>query len=299
MALTREFVTECYQRILEREPENDEVVTTHVATGIDSWTLIHRMIHSDEFKFRVGQSSAHSILKARNTRYLSKALNEAARFRCLIHNYHTLQACLREDKFLDLMTGKIDVLKTSELWPGVSVQAELFDHSVDEGEINLTLTYHGHALAVLAFTVVPADLFGLPGSSTFLVSRLQGKVGKHAEIRDVRRILGYIAPQYALVHVLEGIAMAQGVEALVGVNAQAQPSYQEAYASTFQRSYDQLFRSLGADIHSSGMFVLTLPRQQRPLGAVPISNRARTRAKRARKQELVVHACAQWKAHMH
>lgn len=294
MLLTRDLVLDCYNNILGRAPESEEVVDRHLASGIDGWELIRRFSHSDEFKYSVGTSSTHSLLKAQNPRYLSSAIDESARFSCLLYNYQFLHASLKSRDFRSLLGGGLTVLDDAKAWPDVEVKAQLFNPSADEGEISLTLYFRSRAIAVLAYTIVPATLFGLTGSSAVLVSRVQGSVSSKDEARELTRRLGDITPQYALIHVLEGLAKAQGIEWLIGVNALSQPSFKQEYAGSFERSYDRLFETLGATAMPSGLFVTPLPRATRPLSEIPISHRSRTKAKRARKQLFVDAAHAQW-----
>jgi uncharacterized protein VirK/YbjX len=64
-AISREQVIQCYRTILKRDPENEEVIQTHLSDANSLWRLIERFIYSEEFKTRLGDSDAtrHDVIQ--------------------------------------------------------------------------------------------------------------------------------------------------------------------------------------------------------------------------------------------
>jgi hypothetical protein len=56
--LTREDVIHCYRTVLRRDPENEEVVQSHLVGAQSLWRLIEVCVNSDELKMRITNSAA-------------------------------------------------------------------------------------------------------------------------------------------------------------------------------------------------------------------------------------------------
>jgi hypothetical protein len=90
---------------------------------------------------------------------------------------------------------------------------------------------------------------------------------------------------------LEGMASALGIEVMASISGVKQISYDEKYAESFRRSYDDFFNQRGIPLSEDGFFVTPLPLKEKSLGDIKRGHKIRTREKRAFRQE-IQKACA-------
>ena len=288
---TREDLIECYRLFLDRKPENDSVLSEQLKNNPSIWKVIESFYLSKEHAEKNNRISLYYI--ARNF-YLMKYLSTEQKINIYVHNASFFYENISLNSIVDLMER-----------PPILYRAKIGDHSFTctlqferdtarEGEFSLYFCDGLEQLYCVSFTFVPGAILGLPKPTVILVSRMQGKKGKLAQIKRATKACLDIAPQAILWAVLQGVAIRMGVDTLVGADASRNLSYDENSAEMLMRTYDRFYESVGAKKLPNGVFLCDLSADAMPEKALTSAHRARNKRKREFKRAIIDEVIAQW-----
>jgi uncharacterized protein VirK/YbjX len=170
-----------------------------------------------------------------------------------------------------------------------------------EGESLLQLRVNRELIYQLGFTIVPGWVMHSDRRDIFFVQRLQGVKGCFDEISKATKAFGDIAPPALLVAVLQGLAAAWGIHEMACISAKSQftstYNHGEESSALLKQAYDDFFLQLGATRVCNDFFSLPLPLEEKPLDLIGNGHKARTRKKRALRQEIANRACQAIREH--
>lgn len=156
-----------------------------------------------------------------------------------------------------------------------------------EGDLSVCCYVNDARVSRVSFTYVDCSIFGLPPQTTIFVTRNQTYMGP--ELQLFRDTFKQNSPPYFCIASLCGIAMANGMRAILMVKSDAQIAFAEQYADSFSNSYSALWKRLGAEeIGGQHAHSMPIPLPLAPLSAV----RHRSRAISRRRNWLEITLCA-------
>jgi uncharacterized protein VirK/YbjX len=242
--------------------------------------------HLDSVFSRLLHGQPDFATKWLKTNYLATGLSEVQRARCFMFHYQFVMDVFGEALLDDLFFRSFEIWSQDIDGARHRIVLKQARPSLVEGELSLEFQVDEVCLYTLSFTITPADLSGVGTEAQVLVSRLQGTWGLWPQIKQATRRMKDVAPGFALMAALQGLASAAGIDRLGGVSAQHQSARASTYKSDFDLAYDQFFRSLGAEPLDAMLFSASLPLAEKPMSEVKPGHRIRTRKKRAIKQAI-------------
>ena len=125
----------------------------------------------------------------------------------------------------------------------------------------------------VSFSYVNGSLFGLQPGRMIFVTRNQ--TDRNPELQRFRDTFKQNSPPYFCLAAVCGIAMANGMRAMLMVKDDAQIAYAEPYAEGFRNSYSALWESFGAqEIEHRHAYTMSIPLKLNPLSVVKHKGRA-------------------------
>jgi uncharacterized protein VirK/YbjX len=210
--------------------------------------------------------------------YLSKAFSLAQRIDCAVAHY----------SFEGQNYGPIYHRSVYQSPRGLSLWHRVVDgipHTITlratednryEGDLSVLCFVNGTRVCRISFSYVSGSLFGLQPEQTMFVTRSQ--TDRNPELERFRDAFKANSPPYFCLAAVCGIAMANGMPAIVMVKDEAQIAYQERYAEGFRNSYSRLWKAFGAqEIMEGSSYVMSIPPKLSPLSSVEHKNRALAR----------------------
>jgi uncharacterized protein len=156
-----------------------------------------------------------------------------------------------------------------------------------EGDLSVCCYVNDALVCRVSFSYVDCSSFGLPPQSTIFVTRNQTYL--IPEVQLFRETFKQNSPPYFCVAAICGIAMANGMHAILMVKSDAQIAYAEEYADGFTNSYSALWKRLGAEeIGGQHAYSMPIPLPLAPLSAV--RHRSRAIARRRNWMEITLSA---------
>jgi uncharacterized protein VirK/YbjX len=196
--------------------------------------------------------------------YVSINWPNRAKVTAMIYHYDFLARQLAPAVFRQVVSPTGSVLLSFPTRNGDQLTVRLrYDGKFrKEGEATLDLESANHACRVSSLTfVVAASECGAPCFVIGAVSGLPSGVDKDI-IRDTTKALFGLRPKALLLQVLQELAQAWGVPALLGVGNRIHTSRHPAYAFNRSRrfaiAYDCFWREVGGALRSDGLFSLPL-----------------------------------------
>ena len=180
----------------------------------------------------------------------------------------------------------VSIAKLSKNGCDYSINLRVDKKHTKEGEMSLCLKDGGDVLYTLSFTIVRGSIVGGGAEAAFLVTRIQGMRDRFGQIAQATKAFRDVAPPLVLLSALEGLGMALDIYRLTSVSAATVVRNAHQMSTDFSNSYDRVLESLGAVQNAKGFFSAALPFKKKPLDAVSADHRARTRKKRAFRDEI-------------
>jgi uncharacterized protein VirK/YbjX len=140
-----------------------------------------------------------------------------------------------------------------------------------EGDVTVFVELNGQDACYVSYSFVNAACFGLPPGKTLFVTRSQ----LMPAVRLFRRCYPHSSPQYFCLAAIAGIALANDMETIAVIKAEAQVSYQAPLKDGFRNSYCHFWGQFGARSIDHQAYMLDLPLSVRPLSSAPSKHRAR------------------------
>jgi uncharacterized protein VirK/YbjX len=219
--------------------------------------------------------------------YLARGFTVKERASCFLHHYKRMHAVLSENALRQILQGNVSLHEISNgvndftLTMGLSEPVGRL-----EGELSVDLRVDGKRIFNLSFTIVPGWVVKSEAEEILLITRLQGTLGCHSQIRLARKAFHEFSPKKLLLAVLQGIAEVFGIRELVAVCGTNQRGYEKEYAATLKRSYDDFFAHLGMVKTASGFYSSRIPIEGKPLASIKGRNRSRARKSRAMRRQI-------------
>src|ERR1022692_2342973 len=142
-----------------------------------------------------------------------------------------------------------------------------------EGDLSVCCYVNDARVSRVSFSYVDCSIFGLPPQRTIFVTRNQTYL--IPELQLFRDIYKQNSPPYFCIASICGIAMANGMHAILMVKSDAQIAFAEQYAGSFSNSYSALWKRLGAEeIGGQHAYSMSIPLPLAPLSAVRHRSRA-------------------------
>jgi len=189
--------------------------------------------------------------------------------------------------FADIL---LDEMGTNE--DRISVRLGLSRPEDREGELSLNFEVNGELVTILSFTIVPGCIVQSEAREVVLVSRVQGVRGAFEKIQRATRAMADIVPARILFAALVGFAEAFGIKAVAGINATMRPEfYYPGEAGHIQQAYDEFFAELGATRGPAGFYLGPLPLPEKPMTAIKLGHKIRTKRKRLFRLEISQRTC--------
>ena len=219
-------------------------------------------------------------------KYLVRGLPISVRAACLFHHYERLRSILPVWLLRRTLLEEATLVELQEEGLRFAITMSLSRPVDTEGELSLNLVMEGQIIYVMGFSIIPGWVAQASAKDVFLLTRIQGVRGLHKELSQASRTLCQVGPTMLLMSALQGVANAFGIEMLASISGVKQISYNEKYAASFQRSYDDFFNERGIPLNEGGLFVTPLPLREKSLGDIKRGHKIRTRDKRAFRQEI-------------
>jgi uncharacterized protein VirK/YbjX len=145
-----------------------------------------------------------------------------------------------------------------------------------EGDLSVLCFVNETRVCRVSFSYVSGSLFGLQAEHTMFVTRSQ--TDRNPELERFRDSFKQNFPPYFCVASVCGIAMANGMPAILMVKDEAQIGYEKRYAEGFRNSYSALWKAFGAqEMVDRCAYIMNIPPKLTPLSSVAHKNRARAR----------------------
>src|SRR5262249_43049469 len=145
-----------------------------------------------------------------------------------------------------------------------------------EGDLSVLCFVNATRVCRISFTYVSGSLFDLLPEHTMFVTRSQ--TDRNSDLVRFRDAFKQNSPPYFCLAAVCGIAMANGIPAIVMVKDEAQIAYQEPYAEGFRNSYYGFWETIGAqEIMDRSTYMMSSPRKLSRLSSVEHKNRALAR----------------------
>lgn len=151
-----------------------------------------------------------------------------------------------------------------------------------EGEMTMLFRVGPDAVYTLSFVIVQGNALGLKGGHAVFVTRLQGTKGFASSIRFATRSVGDVSPPLILMAAVEGVALALGIEHVVGISAGEQVcTYGGPPTPDFVSAYDDFWTSTEGKRLPSGRFHFPVPLPEKSMTLIKRNHRLRVRNRRA------------------
>jgi hypothetical protein len=225
--------------------------------------------------------------------YLVRGFDIPARAACFLHHYRRLVGALPDAILGQTLRADYPLLDLSNRDQEIGLSMGLPQRFDKEGELAFNLRVDGEIVFLISFNIAPGWVIGSSAAEILLITRLQGTKGAFRRISQATKIMHDVAPAHVLLAALQGLANALGINTLAAVTAKRQISFDENYAGSFYKAYDEFFTELGISPTAGGFFVSPIPMEDKPLTDIKHGHKLRTKEKRAFKLE-VQEACARF-----
>jgi uncharacterized protein len=245
------------------------------------------ILFKDPILSEVAQNNPRLAFKHLARQYLVHGLPVSVRTDCLAHHYERLRSILPASLLRQILLEGITLAEFHEDRARFAITMCLSKKPFDaEGELSLNLVMEDKILYILGFSIVPGWVAHSNAKEIFLIARIQGTQGVHRELSQTIKTLCDVGPAALLIAALQGMADVFGVNTIACISSTKQISYQEQYAACFRRSYDQFFNERGIPLNNAGLYVTSLPLEEKSFVEIKRGHKIRTRKKRAFKHEI-------------
>ena len=150
-----------------------------------------------------------------------------------------------------------------------------------EGAVSVVLFSDQVLLCEMSFAWVEGSNLGLKRGLLPFITRNQSISPGAAELATFRASFPNNSPRYLCLAALQAIATVHGVERIAAVKHDRQISYTRQQSISFENSYTNLWRELGATEVGKHAFSLPVPFALPPIDLIEAKHRGRARRRRA------------------
>lgn len=224
--------------------------------------------------------------------YVSLNWPRSVRVAAMIHHYEFLVRRMTAADFLQAVSpaGRVLLSFTAKNHDQLTIRLRYDGKFRKEGEATLGLESAKFRCQVSSLTfVVASSISGAPCIVIGAVYGLHPGADKNI-IRETAKALSGLRPKALLLFLLQGMAQAWSVKALLGVGSRTHSSRHLVYALNKSRlftiTYDDFWRESGGSLRSDGLFALPLTAGVRDLQSVETHKRSLYRNRQALLAEL-------------
>lgn len=217
--------------------------------------------------------------------YLASRFGKVERRRILLHHYDFAERHLIGSLYDVLFQSSPVLWRDGDSLSSSTISLAVSDHH-QEGDLSLLFKFGGELIFVVSFSVVEGPLVGSGDQAVLLVGRVQGAPNKLSEIRASTKACRDISPAHLLIAALQAVADSLRIATIAGVSNSQQLVKGSSARAAFHFNYDDFWESLLAAPTPLGFYVMPVPLLQKPLAAIAITHRRRTRRKREYKEML-------------
>lgn len=223
--------------------------------------------------------------------YLVRGFSTRQRADCFLHHYRRLHSSMSSDLLHRTLSRSVVVFEARRAGAHIEISLGFSRPFEKEGELSLNLHVDGAVVFVLSFTVIPGWVVQSEAEECLLISRLQGTNGYYGQIRAATRALHDVGPAALLLAALHGFAKVFGISRMAGVSSVCQSSFAEELSVVYKSAYDDFFSEMGITQNSSGLFLGSIPLEDRPMSYIKRGHKIRTREKRELKRQIAEDVC--------
>jgi len=210
--------------------------------------------------------------------FLSREFGAAERLNCVLTHFRFEQARFGPALLQALHSDGLRLWRQADCEIRLRANAD----TRHEGMLSLVLEQQGRKLHELSFAWVDAKCLGtgMGHGPVLFLTRNQSAPPTAPELAGFRSDFPQNSPAYFVLAALNGLAVALGLERIVGVHSGCQIAYEPAYGAGFKRSYDDFWRDFGGQRCGDHGYEMPVPAVVVPLEQVPAKHRARARRRR-------------------
>jgi uncharacterized protein VirK/YbjX len=215
--------------------------------------------------------------------YLSSSLNTRNKLKIIEYHYAFLQSHFPFHTIQKIYTGGLILwseIRDSNNFEITIVSPTPFER---EGPLMINFNMNGISLYCLAFAFSPGECFGVEKNTIIFISRLQGTKRRLKEISLSTKSFGENKPSALLVSIAEGMALAMGIHAIVGICTENQVACVNTEST---RKYERFWETFESTKINSGDYYLEVPIKNKDLSLIISKHRRRTLKKREIRKEI-------------
>ncbi len=156
----------------------------------------------------------------------------------------------------------------------------------NEGSLSMLFNMNGVTLYRIAFTFSSGESFGVLDNQIIYITRIQGMKGGLDEISKSSKYFSDITPPVLLVSAIEGLALSLGIKTVIGISLENQLSYLVSDEYSFQKNYNEFWKTYESVKIYSGDYLLPLPLQHKGIALIKSKHRSRALNKRKVRQDV-------------
>jgi hypothetical protein len=215
--------------------------------------------------------------------HLALSLGTAQRREALVRHHSIASEAFSPPAAARIRRGAVIWRREIDGEPPLSLILEPSALAPMEGELQLKFCFRS-VLYVLTFLFAPGEVFNRPSGRVLFIGGLQGRFGSRQEIREASKRNHEIAPATMLMLGVRTIAREFGVDEILAIGETDQVSM--GYSAPMVRfDYGAFWAEIGGS-RTELFYTLPVDTPQKPLSAIPLTHRSRTRRKREEKQRI-------------
>ncbi len=220
------------------------------------------------------------------TEYLACSLSINEKLQALFYHYNYLKTTFSLNQLEQLFNDGIECYAEDIEKDKYSIVLTGSSTLEFEGSLSLFLKMNGMKIAVLSFTIVPGELFGLDDEKVGYITCLQRKGQHKASIQIAIKHFRDIIPSFILMRSFEAILSVLKIDTCVGVAYTNQiTAMQNVNNENYYSFYDEHWMNYGG-IYKNGNYIIPIPLTQKPLLLIKQTHRNRTVKKRNKLKEI-------------
>lgn len=220
------------------------------------------------------------------TEYLSYSFSTDEKLQALLYHYNYLKATYSLNQLKQLFNNGIECYTEDIENDKYSIVLTGSSTLEFEGSLSLLLKVNGVKIAVLSFTIVRGELFGLEDEKVGYITCSQ-RIGQHkASIQIAIKHFKDLIPSFILMRSFEAILSVLKIETCVGVAYTNQiTAMKNVDNENYYSFYDEHWLNYGG-VYKDGNYIISRPFAQKPLLSIKQTHRNRTVKKRNKLKEI-------------
>ena len=247
---------------------------------LPSTLRLAQALHADDYGVMQKKNAGVYLKHLRKAYACNLSVSERASM--VAHHYQLLRERLGVDFLNNSIENEVLIWSATDDPQGPRIIAQSANQYDFEGEMNLRFLMGTDLLYIMSFVVSPGSIWGREEPNVIVVTRVQGIRLFLKEMKTATAISGDCGPRLLLFAALEGLAIAMGVQQIIGIGVRMQiaTSFGPIKSPSFLENYDLFWRSLNGQFRLDGNFNLTAPSLNKSLENTPAKHRTRALRRR-------------------